>query len=186
MESPDNASRRIHGRCGDRARAGDGRAVQAEFLERGDGSDPRPAVGFLDAGVAHDGDLVDRVGHLGLGEFRLAAEHGRGAGAEPHGGDTVGMQAGHDIGPDAAAGMTPEHPWHLFNFRMAGRFRELGQTPKKRFFRTMPRIKPDFRTTGREVNGIVYHMVRRPEQRAIPLRCESLPLQVVGRRRALL
>src|ERR1035441_4748044 len=52
---------------------------------------------------------------------------------------TVGMQTCHDVGPDAAAGMSPKRPRHGCDFRMAGLGGKIIERFEKCFFRTMAR-----------------------------------------------
>ena len=95
-------------------------------------------------GLAIMGIEYMAAGTFGTLELGMGKEHDRRAGAQPDGGDAFGMERGHDIGPDAAAGVSPETPGNGRQFRMPGLGGEIGEGLEKQPF---PNLAADRTTT---------------------------------------
>src|SRR4029077_17943037 len=87
--------------------------------------------------------------------------------------------------PDAAARMSPEDPGDGLQLRMARCGGEVAERLQESLIRALPRVEPEFRAAGREIDLLVEPMIGRTEQGAVPLPGERLPVQVVGGGRAL-
>src|SRR2546430_581252 len=90
------------------------------------------------------------------------------------------MKRYHHVGPNAAAGMTPQRPRHLVDFRMTRLHGEIGKPLEKSFLRTVARIEPQLRGPRRSVDLLVLHMIAGTPERAVPLLRQRLPVHVVG------
>ena len=110
----------------------------------------------------------------------MREKHDRGAGAHPHRDHAVGMKSGHHIGPDTAAGVSPQSPGDGLQFRMPGLGGEIVEGFEESLFRASARIEPQFRAPGGEVVFFVQHVVTGAEQSAVPFLRQGLPVQVIG------
>src|SRR2546426_10170373 len=90
------------------------------------------------------------------------------------------MERGHDVRPNAAAGMAPQYPRHPVNFRMLRQGGELSERLEKGLFRTAPWIEPQFGCAWGDVYLLVLNVVAGAPKRAVPLFCQRLPMQVMG------
>src|SRR4051812_4619326 len=90
------------------------------------------------------------------------------------------MKGRHYVGPDPAARMSPEDPGDGLQLRMARLGGEVAEGLQEGLPRTAPRVEPEFRTAGREVDLLVEHVIGRAEQGTVPLPGERLPMQVVS------
>ena len=92
------------------------------------------------------GIAVDGGGDFGSGELGMGEEHERRAGAHPDRDDAVGMKRGHHIGPDAAAGVSPESPGDGLQFGVTGLGGEIAEGLEEGLFRAAARIEPQLRS----------------------------------------
>ena len=110
----------------------------------------------------------------------MSEKHERRAGAHPHRDDAVGMKSGHHIGPDAAAGVSPQNPGDGHQFRMPRLGGEIVEGLEEGLFRAAARIEPEFRASRRDVGFFVQHVITGAEQGAVPFLRQRLPVQVIG------
>ena len=109
-----------------------------------------------------------RAGPCGIG---LEERHAR---AEPGGGDSVGIEAGHGACPHAAAGVAPQRPGDALELRVAGELAKIGKGALESICGAVSRIAPQLTIgcLGLFVNG--------GDKRAVVLGGEGLPVEIVS------
>src|SRR5580658_10700712 len=90
------------------------------------------------------------------------------------------MEHAHHISPYPSPRMSPEEPGNGSDFNMAGFRRKFVESTKEDSVRTLSWVEPQFCASGSQVDCIVEHAIRRPKKRAVPLFCQSLPVQIVS------
>jgi len=164
-------------------RHADQRAATADSLEERLVARPDPFEAFVDvahpflrAEIAEHGDGPGCIGkrmRLGIGPRGVGLEQ-RHARAEPGGGDSVGIEAGHGAGPHAAAGVAPQRPGHSLEFRVAGEPAQVGKGPLEGVGGAISRVAPELAV------GCLGLLVHRRQERTVVFGGEGLPVEIVS------
>ena len=129
--------------------------------------------------------LCRRGGDLGLSEsgsfnMPVKAERGRRGGSQKDRDDALRMKHGHHIGPDGAARVSPQDPRYGVQFGMSRLDRHLFKGLEEGFVGAKARVHPEFGGSRGGVRFFTQHVVKRAQQRAVPLLGQRLPVQVVS------
>src|SRR5262249_2752170 len=130
---------------------------------------------FLHSADEQEWHLIDAGRERGFRNLAALPRRIRGAGAKKDRGDPLGMQGEHQTRPETAAGVSPQAPRRGGQLGMTRFAREMSQRLLKGRIGTVARVAPVAAILVREL------LIRRAEQRAVPLPRQRLPVQIVSR-----